>query len=119
MYYFPVRRIQRAGAFISILLSAILLIGDIVCLHAVSSRSWGLRMGMIVLFTTLFAVVVGLLTSARRAEIFASTAAYVRYPTHFQTDRQAAQGLQTCADRCGCRYAAVLAVSVGGGLGNS
>jgi hypothetical protein len=34
-----------------------------------------LRVGMIVLFTGMFAVVVGLLTNARRAEIFGSTAA--------------------------------------------
>jgi hypothetical protein len=31
---------------------------------------------MVALFTALFAVVVGLLTSARRAEVFGATAAY-------------------------------------------
>ena len=37
----------------------------------------GINIGMIVLFTCLFAIVVGLLTNARRAEIFGSTAASV------------------------------------------
>ncbi|KAL9069730.1 MAG: hypothetical protein Q9161_005315 [Pseudevernia consocians] len=75
LFYFPDRRIQRAGAVISVFLSAILLIGAIVCLTAVSNQSTSVRIGMIVLFTCLFAAVVGLLTNARRAEIFGSTAA--------------------------------------------
>ncbi|CZR65468.1 uncharacterized protein PAC_15368 [Phialocephala subalpina] len=37
---------------------------------------WKLRVGMIVLFTVLFAGIVGLLTNARRAELFGCTAAY-------------------------------------------
>ena len=60
---------------ISIVFSAILLVGAIVCLLLVSDRSINLRVGMIVLFTSLFALVVGLLTNARRAEIFGATAA--------------------------------------------
>ncbi len=75
LFYFSDRRIQRAGAVISIFFCAILLVGAIVCLLVVSERSIGLRVGMIVLFTCLFALVVGLLTNARRAEIFGSTAA--------------------------------------------
>lgn len=76
LFYFPARRIQRAGAVISIFLSAILLIGAILCLEAAARDDSTLRVGLIVLFTCLFAAVVGLLTNARRAEIFASTAAY-------------------------------------------
>jgi len=45
------------------------------CLLLVSNYSMGLRVGMIVLFTAMFAGVVGLLTNARRPEIFGSTAA--------------------------------------------
>lgn len=75
LFYFPTRPIQRASALISVFLSAILLIGAIVCLTAVSNQSTSIRIGMIVLFTCLFAAVVGLLTNARRAEIFGSTAA--------------------------------------------
>lgn len=69
LFYFPSHRIQRAGAVISVFLSAI------VCLTAVSNQSTSVRIGMIVLFTCLFAAVVGLLKNARRAEIFGSTAA--------------------------------------------
>ena len=75
IFYYPFHRIQRAGALISIVFSAILLVGAMVCLMLVSDRSIKLRVGMIVLFTSLFALVVGFLTNARRAEIFGATAA--------------------------------------------
>ena len=75
IFYFPTRRIQRAGAIITIMFSAILIIGAITCLVNIERRRTGLRVGMIVIFTCLFAAVVGLLTNARRAEIFGSTAA--------------------------------------------
>lgn len=77
MFYVPERRIQRAGAIISVFLSAVLLIGAIVCLMLTSKSSMGIIIGMIVLFTCLFAVIIGLLTNASRAEIFGSTAASV------------------------------------------
>jgi len=76
LYYYPERRIQYVGLVVSTLLSAVLLIGAIVVLLLISDRSISLRVGMIVLFTCLFAVVVGLLTNASRADIFGSTAAY-------------------------------------------
>jgi hypothetical protein len=60
----------------SVIFSGILLLGAMACLSLISNRSWKLRLGMVALFTLLFAVVVGLLTNARRAEIFGSTAAY-------------------------------------------
>ncbi len=75
LFYYPQRRIQTAGAVISIISCAVLLLGAIVCLLLVSNQSMHLRVGMIVIFTCLFAVVVGLLTNARRAEIFGATAA--------------------------------------------
>ena len=75
VFYTPQRRIQRAGAIISVLFSAILLVGAMVSLLLLQDQSSGLRVGLIVLFTCLFAFVVGLLTNARRAEIFGSTAA--------------------------------------------
>jgi hypothetical protein len=77
LFYFPEHRIHFAAALISVFMSAILLIGAIVCLMLVAKESIALRIGMIVLFTSLFAGVVGLLTNSRRAEIFGSTAAYV------------------------------------------
>ncbi|KAL8706383.1 MAG: hypothetical protein Q9201_000528 [Fulgogasparrea decipioides] len=74
-FYYPQRRIHTAGALISIFFSAILLVGAIVCLLLVAKKNMHLRVGMIVLFTSLFALVVGLITNARRAEIFGATAA--------------------------------------------
>lgn len=75
LFYYSPRRIQTAGAVISIISSAVLLVGAIVCLLLTVDRSIHMRVGIIVLFTCLFALIVGLLTNARRAEIFGSTAA--------------------------------------------
>lgn len=75
MYYFPEGRIQLLGTIISVLLSSLILIGAIVFLLLASRRSIELQVGVIVIFTFLFAAVVGLLTNARRAEIFGSSAA--------------------------------------------
>jgi Co/Zn/Cd efflux system component len=61
---------------ITILFSAILLIGAIATLTAVNSSSRWVKIEMIMGFTLLFAASVGILTNARRAEIFGSTAAY-------------------------------------------
>jgi hypothetical protein len=69
------RNVVFALQELSVLLSAVLLIGAIVCLLLIANYSIGLRVGMIVLFTGMFAGIVGLLTNARRAEIFGSTAA--------------------------------------------
>ncbi len=59
---------------ISTVLAAILLIGAIISLYWVKKPK--ARLGMIAGFTTLFALSVGLLTNAIRAEVFAATAAY-------------------------------------------
>jgi hypothetical protein len=68
------RGISHFVGWISVVLSAVLLIGAIASLYVVQSQNW--RLGMIASFTMLFAVCVGLLTNARRAEVFAATAAY-------------------------------------------
>lgn len=78
-----------AVAFISTVIAAILLIGAITSLYFVTNP--GAKLGMISGFTVLFAIGVGLLTNAKRSEIFAATAA----------------------------YAAVLVVFVSGSLGNT
>jgi len=61
-------------AVLSTILAAVLLVGAIILLYNVQSQNW--RMAIIAIFMVLFAATVGLLTSARRAEIFAATAAY-------------------------------------------
>ena len=78
MFSFLERRIQRAGAVISTSLSVVLLFGAIICLLLMSDRRLSVRVGMVVLFTSLFAGFVDLLTNARRAEGFGSSAAYVK-----------------------------------------
>ena len=62
-------------AWVSVLLAAALLIGAIVALYAVQTPKK--RLGLIATFTAMFAAGVGLLTNARRAELFAATAAWV------------------------------------------
>jgi len=54
--------------------AAFLLIGSITSFYLVSSAT--AKLVMITLFTAAFALSVGLMTNARRAEIFAGTAAY-------------------------------------------
>ncbi|KAL8767037.1 MAG: hypothetical protein Q9209_006331 [Squamulea sp. 1 TL-2023] len=76
LFYYSHRSIQTAGAVISVLSSAVLLIGAIASLLFTVDRGMRVKVGVIVLFTCLFALVVGLLTNARRAEIFGATAAY-------------------------------------------
>jgi hypothetical protein len=63
-----------AVSIISVIIAAILLVGAITSLYYVTQPK--ARLGMIAGFTVLFAISVGLSTSAKRGEIFASTAAY-------------------------------------------
>jgi putative Mn2+ efflux pump MntP len=67
--------VARFVVIFSIFLAAFLLIGAIIGLYIVQSPK--ARLGMIAAFTILFALGVGLLTNARRPELFAATAAYV------------------------------------------
>ena len=58
---------------ISTLLAAALLVGSIAAFYFVKSK--GAQLGMLGGFTGVFALSVGLLTNARRVELFAATAA--------------------------------------------
>jgi hypothetical protein len=58
---------------IAIILAAILLVGAVINLYLVQSNN--VRLGLIGGYTSEFALSIGLLTNARRAELFASTAA--------------------------------------------
>jgi hypothetical protein len=46
------------------------------CLSILNNKAWQLRLCVVAVFTSLFAAVIGLVTNARRSEVFASTAAY-------------------------------------------
>jgi len=63
-----------AVSALSTIIAAILLIGAIVNLYLVTNDN--LRLILIAVYTGFFAATVGLLTSARRAEVYGSTAAY-------------------------------------------
>jgi predicted anti-sigma-YlaC factor YlaD len=67
------RHIDGFISFLSTILAALLLIGAIIVLYKVKSPD--VKLGLIGVFTVLFAASVGLLTNARRAEVFAATAA--------------------------------------------
>jgi len=71
--YTSEKRLACFVAVLSTILAAVLLVGAIILLYNVQSQNW--RMAIIAIFMV-FAATVGLLTSARRAEIFAATAAY-------------------------------------------
>lgn len=66
--------IVRTVAMLDLVLAAILLIGAIVNLYLVVDPS--AKLGLVAMYTALFATSVALCTNARRAEIFAATAAY-------------------------------------------
>ncbi|GES58894.1 hypothetical protein ATEIFO6365_0003017700 [Aspergillus terreus] len=71
---FNERSISIAVAVISIIVAAVLLVGCITALYFITNDT--AKLGMIAAFTATFALSVGLMTNARRAEIFAATAAY-------------------------------------------
>ncbi|KAF2033187.1 hypothetical protein EK21DRAFT_98475 [Setomelanomma holmii] len=65
--------VVRTAAALDIALAAVLLIGAIVILYLVARPK--AKLGFIAMFTVLFAFSVALCTNARRAEVFAATAA--------------------------------------------
>ncbi|RFN44605.1 hypothetical protein FIE12Z_11149 [Fusarium flagelliforme] len=71
---FNERSIPIAVALINILVAIVLLVGPITSMSFVNSRA--AILGMICAFTVAFALSVGLMTDAKRAEIFAGSAAY-------------------------------------------
>ncbi|KAK5126363.1 hypothetical protein LTR85_010599 [Meristemomyces frigidus] len=74
MYFYQDRIIERIVAVIAVLLAAVLLVGGIATLDYVEGK--GARLGVLAAFTVAFAAFVGLLTTARRAELFAATAEF-------------------------------------------
>jgi uncharacterized membrane protein YhaH (DUF805 family) len=72
--YIKESHVNWVAAGVSTVLAAILLLGAIVVLRRTHDAN--AQLGAIAAFTILFALSVGVLTNARRAEVFASTAAY-------------------------------------------
>lgn len=75
MYYFPAKRVAWIVATLSIVLSAVLLLGAILALYFIPATQMGKRLAVIGIFTVVFAASIGALTNAKRGEIFAATAA--------------------------------------------
>ena len=72
--YISERRLRLFVAFVNVVLAAVLLFGAIFNLYYVKQSAK--RLGLIATYTILFAICVGLLTTARRSEVFAACAAY-------------------------------------------
>jgi predicted anti-sigma-YlaC factor YlaD len=73
MYYYPVKRVAFIVGLLGIIVSAALLVGAIMALHFV--KPMGIKLGLVGVFTTLFAASLTLLTHARRIEVYGATAA--------------------------------------------
>jgi len=75
MYYFPEERVAWVVGLLSIIISAVLLLGAIVSLYSIPATYMGLRLAVVGVFTVAFAASIGLLTNAKRVEIFSASAA--------------------------------------------
>jgi hypothetical protein len=72
--YYSGKRVARITSFMVLGLSSILPLVAILALNAVQNLSK--RLGIIAAFTIVFSTCLGLLTNARRVEVFAASAAY-------------------------------------------
>ncbi|KAK4188183.1 hypothetical protein QBC35DRAFT_550175 [Podospora australis] len=86
-----------AAGIISTVVAAFLLVGAIVMLRLLASENHDLQLGLIAMFVALFAASVAILTNAKRAEIFASSAAYAAVLVVFvSTSPGGGEGSCTC-----------------------
>lgn len=74
--YYSSDMVDFTAYFVSTILAACLLFIPIYSLYHVSKSKPGTVMGLIAMFTVLFAGTIALVTNARRGEIFGATAAY-------------------------------------------
>jgi len=73
IYFYPTEHVAWIVAVLSVVLATALLVGGITTLYYV--RPMEKRLGVVGAFTVFFAASIGLLTNARRAEVFGATAA--------------------------------------------
>ena len=74
--HYSLQRVQFAASFIATVTASILLIAPIYTLYHTAQSNPVLSLGLIVLFTFVFAGAMVILTHARRAETFGARAAY-------------------------------------------
>ncbi|KAF2145776.1 uncharacterized protein K452DRAFT_315943 [Aplosporella prunicola CBS 121167] len=75
-YYYPEQGVAKLVSIITVLIATMLLFGAIAALNFASPRNHGLRLGIIGGFTFVFAITVGILTTAKRSELFTAVAGY-------------------------------------------
>lgn len=76
MSYFSIEALNLTTRFIATFLAIGLLVAPMISLYYVSKQRPTTTIGLIVMFTILFAGTVALVTGAKRGEIFGATAAY-------------------------------------------
>lgn len=91
---YKTHQVVQTVTAISMTLAAILLIGAIMNLHFVTSSS--AKLGLVAMYTLLFALSVALLTNARRVELFAATAAYAAVLVVFVSGDLGESGTEQC-----------------------
>ncbi|KAI7283090.1 hypothetical protein KC345_g3121 [Hortaea werneckii] len=74
VYYISNHMIETLVSIFAVTTAASLLIGGIAALDSAPAKN--VRLGILAAFTVAFAAFVGLLTTAKRSEMFAATAAY-------------------------------------------
>ncbi|KAI7089438.1 hypothetical protein KC356_g2457 [Hortaea werneckii] len=74
VYYVSDHMIEAFVSIFAVTTAASLLVGGITALDSAQARN--VRLGILAAFTVAFAAFVGLLTTAKRSELFAATAAY-------------------------------------------
>lgn len=90
LYYLPETRISKAVGTISILMAGVLLVGAIISLYFVTASA--ARLGLLTVWTIVFALSVSILSTARRSEVFAATAAYAAVLVVFVSGNLASPG---------------------------
>ncbi|KAI1269871.1 hypothetical protein F5Y18DRAFT_112264 [Xylariaceae sp. FL1019] len=71
----PERSVAKVVAILCSIFSAVVLFGSVISLYFVYNRPYAL-LGLVGAWTILFALCIGVLTNARRDQVFAATAAY-------------------------------------------
>lgn len=114
MGYASGEKIATFISYLSTILATLLLVGAILVLYKVNNND--IRLGLIALFTVIFAASVGLLTNGSMAEVFGATAASV-IPFSIQIDilHPSGKGSELLTHNS---YAAVLVVFVSGDFTN-
>lgn len=92
--YFSERRLRIVVAVLNVVIAAILLFGAILNLYYVTDEQK--RLGLIAGYTIAFATCVGLVTKARRSEVFAACAAYAAVLVVFVSGNLGGVGRNGC-----------------------